>query len=47
VRIYEVGISYAGRTYAEGKKIGRRDGVRALVCTVKYAPLMARVRSRR
>jgi hypothetical protein len=46
-RIYEVGISYAGRTYAEGKKIGWRDGVRALVCTVKYAPLMARVRSRR
>ena len=38
VRIYEVGISYAGRTYAEGKKIGWRDGVRALVCTVKYAP---------
>ena len=38
-RIYEVGISYTGRTYAEGKKIGWRDGVRALVCTVKYAPL--------
>ena len=47
VRIYEVGISYAGRTYAEGKKIGWRDGVRALVCTVKYAPFMRRVRSRR
>jgi hypothetical protein len=36
VRVYEVGISYAGRTYAEGKKIGWRDGVRALVCIVKY-----------
>jgi glycosyltransferase involved in cell wall biosynthesis len=47
VRIYEVGISYAGRTYAEGKKIGWRDGVRALVCTVKYSPFTGRVRSRR
>jgi glycosyltransferase involved in cell wall biosynthesis len=36
VRVYEVGISYAGRTYAEGKKIGWRDGVRALVCILKY-----------
>ena len=36
VRVYEVGISYAGRTYADGKKIGWRDGVRALVCIVKY-----------
>jgi glycosyltransferase involved in cell wall biosynthesis len=35
-RIYEVGISYYGRTYAEGKKIGWRDGVRALYCIVKY-----------
>lgn len=35
-RIYEVGISYAGRTYAEGKKIGWRDGVRAFWCIVKY-----------
>jgi glycosyltransferase involved in cell wall biosynthesis len=35
-RIYEVGISYAGRTYEEGKKIGWRDGVRALWCIVKY-----------
>jgi glycosyltransferase involved in cell wall biosynthesis len=47
VRIYEVGISYAGRTYAEGKKIGWHDGVRALVCTVKYAPFRARARNRR
>ncbi len=35
-RIYEVGISYYGRTYAEGKKIGWRDGVRALICIIKY-----------
>ena len=35
-RIYEVGISYMGRTYAEGKKIGWRDGCRALWCIVKY-----------
>lgn len=35
-RIYEVGISYYGRTYEEGKKIGWKDGVRALVCIVKY-----------
>ncbi len=35
-RIYEVGISYYGRTYSEGKKIGWRDGVRALVCIFKY-----------
>lgn len=36
VRIYEVGISYAGRTYDEGKKIGWRDGVRAIWCILKY-----------
>jgi len=36
VRIYEVSISYYGRTYAEGKKIGWRDGVSALRCIVKY-----------
>jgi glycosyltransferase involved in cell wall biosynthesis len=35
-RIYEVGISYSGRTYAEGKKIGWRDGLRALWCILKY-----------
>ena len=35
-RIYEVGISYHGRTYAEGKKIGWRDGFRALWCICKY-----------
>jgi glycosyltransferase involved in cell wall biosynthesis len=36
VRIYEVGISYYGRTYQEGKKIGWKDGFRALYCIVKY-----------
>ena len=36
VRIFEVGISYSGRTYAEGKKIGWRDGFRALWCIWKY-----------
>jgi glycosyltransferase involved in cell wall biosynthesis len=35
-RVYEVGISYNGRTYAEGKKIGWRDGVRAFWCILKY-----------
>ena len=49
VRIYEVGISYSGRTYDEGKKIGWRDGVRAVYCIVRYskvgdkfAPLLKR-----
>ncbi|MDP9160098.1 MAG: glycosyltransferase family 2 protein [Acidobacteriota bacterium] len=37
LRIYEVGISYWGRTYEEGKKIGWKDGVRALWCLLKYA----------
>jgi hypothetical protein len=36
IRIYEVGISYYGRTYEEGKKIGWRDGLRALWCILKY-----------
>ena len=35
-RIYEVGISYFGRTYSEGKKIGWKDGVRAIICIIKY-----------
>ncbi|GAB3861101.1 glycosyltransferase family 2 protein [Hymenobacter terrigena] len=38
-RIYEVGISYYGRTYAEGKKIGWRDGFRAIYCILKYGLL--------
>jgi glycosyltransferase involved in cell wall biosynthesis len=36
IRIYEVGISYYGRTYLEGKKIGWRDGFRAIYCILKY-----------
>ncbi|MCE2963670.1 MAG: glycosyltransferase family 2 protein [Chitinophagales bacterium] len=36
IRIYEVGISYFGRTYDEGKKIGWKDGFRALYCILKY-----------
>lgn len=36
IRIYEVGISYNGRTYKEGKKIGYKDGFRAIYCIVKY-----------
>lgn len=36
IRIYEVGISYSGRTYEEGKKIGWKDGVRALWCILRY-----------
>ena len=36
IRIYEVGISYYGRTYEEGKKIGARDGFRAIWCILKY-----------
>ena len=36
LRVYEVGISYWGRTYEEGKKIGWRDGVQALFCLLKY-----------
>ena len=37
LRIFEVGISYSGRTYEEGKKIGWKDGVRALYCLLKYS----------
>ena len=37
LRIYEVGISYWGRTYEEGKKIGWKDGVRCLWCLLKYS----------
>ena len=39
IRIYEVGISYDGRTYAEGKKIGWKDALRALYCVFKYGLL--------
>ncbi len=43
-RVFEVGISYAGRTYAEGKKIGWRDGIEAARCIVRYSPLWSRRR---
>jgi hypothetical protein len=46
-RIYEVGISYAGRTYAEGKKINWRDGVSALRCILKYGLWRRIVRRRK
>jgi glycosyltransferase involved in cell wall biosynthesis len=42
-RIYEVGISYSGRTYEDGKKIGWRDGVHALRCIVRYSPIGERL----
>jgi SAM-dependent methyltransferase len=45
-RVYEVGISYNGRTYAEGKKIGWRDGVRAVYGVLRYSPLWSSVRER-
>jgi len=45
LRIYEVGISYWGRTYEEGKKIGWKDGVRALYCLLKYALKESRAKS--
>jgi hypothetical protein len=44
-RVYEVGISYNGRTYAEGKKIGWRDGVRAVWCILKFSRTGERVRT--
>jgi hypothetical protein len=43
-RIYEVGISYNGRTYDEGKKIGWRDGFRAITCILRYSPIGQRRR---
>jgi glycosyltransferase involved in cell wall biosynthesis len=42
LRVFEVGISYSGRTYEEGKKIGWRDGVQALWCIAKYGVLRRR-----
>ncbi len=45
-RIYEVGISYSGRTYEEGKKIGWRDGIQAIACIIRYSPLIDRFGSR-
>ncbi len=46
-RVYEVGIAYAGRTYAEGKKIGWRDGFAAIGCILRYSPIGERVRRAR
>lgn len=46
-RIWEVGISYAGRTYEEGKKIGWRDAVHAAYCILKYSSVGRRLRGRR
>ncbi|MBV1893084.1 MAG: glycosyltransferase family 2 protein [Ilumatobacteraceae bacterium] len=43
-RVYEVGISYHGRTYDEGKKIGWRDGVQAIFCIAAYSPIGRRFR---
>ncbi|MDX2432591.1 MAG: glycosyltransferase family 2 protein [Bacteroides sp.] len=43
IRIYEVGISYYGRTYAEGKKINWKDGFRAIYCIVKYGLFNRRI----
>src|SRR5215471_5016387 len=45
-RLYEVGISYSGRTYAEGKKIGWKDGMRAMYGIVRYSSAWRRVRER-
>ncbi len=42
VRIYEIGISYYGRTYEEGKKIGWKDGMRAIYCILKYNVFVSR-----
>ena len=42
IRIYEVGISYYGRTYADGKKIGWKDGFRAIYCILKYGLFKAK-----
>lgn len=42
IKIYEVGISYYGRTYEEGKKIGWKDGVRAIYCILKYGMFKAK-----
>jgi len=45
--VFEVGISYNGRTYDEGKKIGWKDGVRAIYCIVRYSPVGERAARRR
>jgi len=47
IRIYEVGISYYGRTYQEGKKINWKDGIRTIYCIVKYGILTNRLLKRK
>ena len=42
IKIYEVGVSYYGRTYEDGKKIEWKDGVRAIYCIVKYGLFRAK-----
>ncbi len=46
-RIFEVGISYSGRTYAEGKKIGWKDAVQAARCIVRYSDMWERLAGKR
>ena len=46
-RVYEVGVSYDGRTYAEGKKINWKDGFRALHCIAKYGVIRRATAPRR
>ena len=46
IRIYEVGISYYGRTYAEGKKINWKDGFRALWCVLKYNLIFGKMKKK-
>jgi hypothetical protein len=43
--VYEIGISYSGRTYEEGKKIGWKDGVRAFYCILRYSSIGTKLRS--
>lgn len=45
-KVYEVGISYSGRSYDEGKKIGWKDGIRAMYCIIKYCPFLERRRNK-
>jgi len=47
IRIYEVGISYYGRTYQEGKKINWKDGVRTIYCIVKYGIVTSRINKKK
>lgn len=46
-RIYEIGVSYSGRTYAEGKKINWKDGIRAVYVIARYSPVLHRSRRAR